>query len=269
MSAANQERDARWDRPSPARVYDYLLGGSANFAVDREFAEQALRAYPDARLIAHANRSFLRRAVRFCADAGIRQFLDLGSGVPTAGNVHDIVAGYEPACRVVYVDKDPVAVTHSRQLLGDTGDVGVIGADLADVEAVLADPVARGLLDPDRPVAVLAVAVLHYLDDAEDPAGVLSAYRRAFHAGGYVVLSHGTSDHIRELADLGELFERSTDRARLRTRSEVADLLPGLALVDPGLVYTAQWRLDTPLPGGLPPERSANYAAVAHFGPTL
>ena len=156
---APQEVDI--DRPSAARVYDYYLGGSHNFAVDREMARQAIADWPDLPQIMQGNRAFLRRAVRHCLAQGIDQFLDVGSGIPTAGNVHEVAQAENPAARVAYVDIDPVAVAHSRALLGDDPRTGVVHADFLDVDAVLDDPAARSVLDLDRPVALLVVALLH------------------------------------------------------------------------------------------------------------
>ncbi len=191
---APQEVDI--DRPSAARVYDYYLGGSHNFAVDREMAREAIADWPELPRIMQDNRAFMRRAVRLCVAAGIDQFLDVGSGIPTAGNVHEVAQAENPAARVVYVDIDPVAVAHARALLADDPRTGVVHADFLDVNAVLDAPDTRTVLDLDRPVALLAVALLHFVGDERRPGEALARYRDALVPGSHLVLSHASADGV-------------------------------------------------------------------------
>jgi hypothetical protein len=228
-------------RPNIARVYDFLLGGAHNFAIDRELGAKGLRLLPNLRDAAHFNRAFLRRAVQFCLDQGIRQFLDLGSGVPTVGNVHEIVAG----ARIVYVDNEPVAVAHSELLLADSLTAGVIQADVRDTGSVLEHPVTRGLLDFDQPVAVLMVALLHSISDWDDPPGLVARFRDRVIPGSYLVLSHGTADRGSEqLRRYRELYENTATPVFHRTHAEVTALFDGWELVEPGVVFTPEWRPD-------------------------
>jgi S-adenosyl methyltransferase len=251
-------------RPSVARVYDYFLGGFHNFPADREMAEAAIATYPALPAAARAGRAFLARAVtHLAADHGVRQFLDLGSGIPTVGNVHEIAQAVDPAARVVYVDIDPVAVAHSEALLAGNPWAGVICGDLRQPEQILDDPVAR-LLDPAEPVAVLMSMALHFVRDDEQPTALVRRYRDLLGDPSWLVLSHVThefdSDDV--VNDIADLYARTPTPIRPRTRAEVATLLAGYDLVDPGLVLLEQWR-----PGELAqvrhPERFAAWAGVA------
>jgi S-adenosyl methyltransferase len=232
-------------RPSPARIYDYHLGGSHNFAADRQLAEQLATIMPDLPLIMQANRAFLMRAVRLLADAGIRQFIDLGSGIPTVGNVHEIAQRAAPGSRVVYVDVDPVAVAHSRALLAGDDTVAVIRGDLRDVPLVLAAPELRRLIDFSRPVGLLMVAVLHFVPDRDDPAGIVRRYRDAVASGSYLVLSHAAATEDGPAPVGAELatatYSRAVAEAALRTRAQVAGFLTGFEPVEPGVVYVNEW----------------------------
>ncbi|MFB9429120.1 SAM-dependent methyltransferase [Streptoalloteichus tenebrarius] len=255
------------DRPSAARVHDYWLGGSHNFAVDRELAERAERIVPELPAAMREYRAFLRRAVRFCLDSGVRQFLDLGSGIPTVGNVHEVARAVDPAVRVVYVDRDPVAVSHSRVMLADVPDVDVLHADLRDPERVLDSPEVAGLLDLDHPVAVLMVSSLHFVPDSDDPAGVIGRYREAMAPGSHLVLAHATGDSDARLvgeqaARVAALYRRSADCLTLRSRAEVTALLTGFALVEPGVTRVPDWRPDTPRTADEHPHRNIGYAGV-------
>jgi hypothetical protein len=235
------------DQPSAARMYDYYLGGGHNFAVDREAVARIQDVYPNIPLIAQANRAFLHRAVKYLLDSGIRQFLDLGSGIPTAGNVHEIVDAAAPGTPVVYVDIDPVAVAYSETILGGRTDLAVLQADIRRPAEVLEAAATRRLLDFGQPVGVLAVAVLHFLAPADDPTGVLAAYRDAVVSGSYLALSHGTNEKQPENAARSEDVYRNTrDPLTLRSRAEIAGLLTGWDLVDPGLVWLPEWRPDWP-----------------------
>jgi hypothetical protein len=251
------------DTPTAARIYDYLLGGVHNFAVDREVARQAIEAMPDVAVQAKANRAFLHRAVRFLVSTGMRQFLDLGSGIPTVGNVHEIVARATPDGRVVYVDIDPVAVAHGQQLLAGDDHTVVVQHDLRDPRAVLADQELRRVLDLGQPVAVLAVAVLHAVSDQDDPAGIIARYRDALPAGSYLVIAHGTDEARPEQARrLVELSKRTPTPMTARSRGEIARLFDGCELVEPGLVWAPLWRPESPHQVPEHPEYSGNLVGV-------
>jgi hypothetical protein len=232
------------DRPSASRVYDYLLGGAHNFQADRDLAAQILELAPEAAEAAQANRGFLRRAVSFLVAAGIRQFLDLGSGIPTRGNVHEIARQSAPDSHVVYVDVDPVAVAHGRQLLAGLPHCAAVAGDLREPERVLADPTVRELVDLGRPVAVLLVAVLHFVRDTDDPAGIVGRLREAMAPGSYLVLSHASfpPDVNPAAMRASQEYERTATPLVLRTRAEIGALLDGFELVEPGLVTVARWR---------------------------
>ena len=232
------------DQPNPARVYDYFLGGSHNLAADREAAARILAALPDAALMNQANRAFLRRAVLYCVEAGIRQFLDLGSGIPTVGNVHEVAQRAAPDSRIVYVDIEPVAVAHSRAILVGNSRVAVLQADVRDPDRILGDPVLRGLLDLARPVAVLMVAVLPFVNDAADPWRIVARYRDAVGSGSYLAISHGTTEGRPELAEVQDAYRGTTTQITLRSRDQVARFFTGFELVDPGVVFVQQWRPD-------------------------
>ncbi|WP_309111170.1 SAM-dependent methyltransferase [Saccharothrix sp.] len=251
-------------RPSAARVYDYYLGGAHNFAVDREMAARAVAMWPDLPLIMQANRAFLRRAVRHCVAAGVRQFLDLGSGIPTAGNVHEVARSAAPDARVVYVDVDPVAVAHSRFILGDDPATRVVQADLRRPDLLLDHPEVRSLLDFEQPVAVMMVAVLHFVPDADDPAGVVAGYLGALAPGSFLVLSHATHEGQPDKAEEHqELYRRTATPMTMRSRAEVSALLDGLDVVDPGVVYLPLWRPESLDEVDERPERFTGLAAVA------
>ena len=235
-------------RPSAARVYDYYLGGFHNFAADRRMAEQAMSMWPDLPVLMRANRAFLRRAVRALTAAGVRQFLDLGSGIPTAGNVHVIAHEAAPDSRVVYVDNDPVAVAHSRAILDGDRRTTVLQADLRRPAEVLAEAELLGVLDLARPVGLLMLAVLHFVSDEDDPAGIVAGYRDEVAAGSHLVVSHASSDQLPAelLASHRELYRRTPTPMTMRSRPEVAAFFDGLELVEPGLVQMPLWRPDGP-----------------------
>jgi SAM-dependent methyltransferase len=232
-----------------ARVYDYWLGGSHNFRADQDAARSLATLNPNTRAIMRANRAFLGRAVRFlAAEAGIRQFLDIGSGIPTEQNVHEVAADAAPGSRVVYVDNDEVAVAHSRLMLQDNPDATVIEADLREPDKILGDPETQLLLDFSRPVAVLLVAVLHFIPDAEDPARILGTLREALVPGSYLVICHSCRDADPELAAVGQAAYRKQVAGQLtvRGREEIARFFDGFTLVEPGLVWLPEWRPDSP-----------------------
>ncbi|SHF85591.1 SAM-dependent methyltransferase [Streptoalloteichus hindustanus] len=237
-------------RPNPARMYDYYLGGVHNFAVDRRAAADVLSILPETRDFALRNRAFLRRVVRhLAAEAGIVQFLDLGSGIPTVGNVHEIAQDVNPACRVVYVDHEPVAVAHSRKLLEGNDNAAVIQADVRDAATVLSHPDTRRLLDFDRPLAVLMLQVLPFVPEADNPRGIVAAYRAACVPGSYLALAHSLTPEFwpGNVDQAIELYRSSTHPLHLRTPEQVAALFEGYELVEPGVVFTAAWRPDRPI----------------------
>jgi hypothetical protein len=225
------------ERPNAARVYDYLLGGAANFETDRVFAEKLLEMMPAARPAARMNRAFLRRAVRYCVSAGIDQFLDIGSGVPTAGNVHEIA----PGARVQYVDNEPVAVTHSELLLRDNPNASCMLGDLTDPDPIL----AASTLDFSRPVGLLMVAVLHFIPDEAGPHEAVARYVSMLAPGSYLVLSHG-AERSTTPTEVDRLYETSANPGVRRTPAEIATFFDGLELVEPGLVWTPEWQPDSP-----------------------
>ncbi len=255
--------DVDIEHPSPARVYDYYLGGSHNFAVDRQMARQAIELWPELPLLMQVNRAFLRRAVRYLVSRGITQFLDIGSGIPTEGNVHEVGQLACPECRVVYVDIDPVAVAHSRAILSGNPLVDIVQADLRDVAAIFDDPTTRRLLDLEQPIGVLMVAMLHFVPDHADPANILAQYRKMMAQGSYPAISHATHEGRPELAESHtELYRRAGAPMTMRSRAQIERMLDGFAIVPPGVVFMPLWRPDSPADVDDHPERTSGYAAV-------
>jgi S-adenosyl methyltransferase len=251
------------ERPSPARVYDYYLGGSHNFVVDRRMARQAMDLWPELPLIMQANRAFLRRSVRYLVRQGITQFLDIGSGIPTEGNVHEVAQAASPLSLVVYVDIDPVAVAHSRAMLIGNPLADIIRADLRNVTAIFDDPPARQLLDPSQPIGVLMVAMLHFVPDEADPANIVARYRQMMAPGSYLVVSHATHEGRPDQAGPHtELYQRAGAPLTMRSRLEVEELLDGFDLVPPGAVFLPLWRPDSPADVDDRPEQFSAYAVV-------
>ncbi len=235
-------------RANVARVYDYWLGGSHNFLTDQDLARAIVAVEPNARAIARANRAFLGRAVRFLAAAGIRQFLDIGSGIPTEGNVHEVAQRADPQAHVVYADTDPVAVAHSKAILAGNANAAIIEADLREPEKILTHPTVGKLIDFSQPTGLLLVAVLHFIADAEDPWRIVATLRDALAPGSYLVLGHGTDESKPTVARAAEaVYNRSvaTD-VHVRSRAEILRLFDGFDIVDPGLVFMPQWRPDSP-----------------------
>ncbi len=242
------------DRPNVARIYDWALGGTANWAIDRQYGRQAVQAFPLVKTLARSNRDFLGRAVRYCLAHGITQFLDLGSGIPTAGNVHEVADDYADDSRCVYVDREPVAVAHGRMLLEEAGDPerhAVLHADLRDVEDVWEGALATGVLDPDRPICLLTVAVLHFLPDVTGVREAVRDYRRLLAPGSAYVLSHATEtgvegEELEQIRRLVKLSERSSSPAVSRSLDEIAAFFGNFEVVEPGIVPVGEWR---PEPG--------------------
>jgi O-methyltransferase involved in polyketide biosynthesis len=231
--------------PSSARMYDFYLGGTHNFEADREAARRVIAAMPEAPAIARVNRGFLGRAVRFLLDAGVRQFLDVGSGVPTVGNVHEIAQRIDPDARVVYVDIDPVAVIHARQLLAGNDRATAIVADLRrpeDLLGLLHEPSQRAVLDLSRPVGLLLVSMLHFVP-GEEAYQAVTALRDALAPGSYLVLTHGATEGFDpgEAAQVQGVYQQTTTPGRLRSRPGVKRFFGDFDLVPPGLVWVREW----------------------------
>jgi hypothetical protein len=250
-------------RPHPARMYDYYLGGKDNWAADRQAADKILAVVPEVRSMARANRAFLHRAVRHLArDTGITQFLDIGTGIPTAPNVHETAARHAENTRVVYADNDPVIHAHANALLTGTGTTRIILADLRDPGLIIDQ--AKAFLDFTRPVALLLVAILHFIPDADDPAGIVAALRDALPPGSCLVLSHGTTDFhpVAVTGTAAAAYDTATAPLVLRPRPAIEQLLAGFTPEPPGLVQAPLWHPDTkPKPKDL--DRIGIYAAVA------
>jgi hypothetical protein len=252
--------DVDVSKPNPARVYDYLLGGANNFEVDRGLAKRLIEMIPDVAFVVIENRSFLRRAVAYLAQSGVDQFLDLGSGIPTVGNTHEVAQKINPACRVLYVDQEAVAVAHSELLLEESPQADILRGDVRRPEEILADPKTHAILDFSRPVAILMFAVVHFMDASDKPAEVIKAYRDATVPGSYLALSHATADGRPELIDaVAEYSTKATMEGNLRTREEVVGFFDGYDLVEPGVVFTPEWRGELNV---CEPWRAAVYAGV-------
>lgn len=236
-------------KPHPARRYDYWLGGKDNYPADRESADAVAEGFPTVRLAAVENRNFLRRAVNFlAADAGIRQFLDIGAGLPTAGNVHEIAQDIAPSSRIVYVDNDPIVLLHARDLLRSSpeGATAYIDADLRDPETILSHPAVTDVLDHSEPIALMLVAIMHFITDNEQAYRLVRTLCSALPSGSYLVLSHATSDHLaaEDLADSDAANLRSGVPFRLRTGAEITEFFRGYELVPPGIASVINWRPD-------------------------
>ncbi|MFF6994786.1 SAM-dependent methyltransferase [Streptomyces sp. NPDC008313] len=241
-------------KPHPARMYDYFLGGKDNYEVDQEAAERFMKVAPEVRTGVRANRHFMHRAVRHVvAEFGIRQILDVGTGLPTEPNVHQIAQAVAPETRVAYVDNDPIVSAHSMALMGRT-DTSVVLADLRDPRTVLDHPEVRRVIDFDEPVALLLVAVLHFLSDADDPAGIVATLRDALPTGSCLVLSHATGDlHDDRREDAAAVYKSASATMNLRPHAQVLDFFGDFTLVDPGLVQVPDWRPEQPAKSDTPP----------------
>ncbi|MET8247647.1 SAM-dependent methyltransferase [Streptomyces sp. NPDC005202] len=252
-------------KASVARMYDAMLGGEHNFAIDREAVAAFTAIDPQVRTLARANRAFLGRAVRFLVEAGVRQFIDLGSGIPTQGNVHEVAQSASPGARVVYVDNDPVAVAHSEALLAGNPDAAIVAADIRRPADVLSSPQVRGLIDFEQPVAVLMITILHFVAPEEDPAGIVAAFRDAVPAGSWLALTHATDQERPDTAAaVGQLYRtRATSPVTPRSYHEINSLFDGFDLVDPGLVHVPLWRPD---PEDETPEDPSQYWVYAGVG---
>ena len=247
----------RTDIPHPSRVYDYWLGGKDNFEADRQLSEHALREVPDLVYYARANRQFLARATRFLCEAGIRQFLDIGSGLPTSPNVHEIAQQADPEARVVYIDDDPMVSSHAAALLAKPAGVAAVRADMRYADEVLRE--AGKLIDFGAPIALMFVACLHHLEDQDDPAGIVARYLELAAPGSYLVLSHCTHERGEEIA--ADAREQGVTFVP-RGKDAIARMFNGRELVDPGLVLVSYWRPDAGGPD-LNADRAMAYGGIA------
>ena len=263
MSLLTPESNSE-DQPNLARMYDYLLGGHRNRAIDREAAQRIIAVEPDFALMLRANRGFLYRAVTFTVHAGIRQFLDVGSGMPTVRDVHHVAQSLDPACRVVYVDSDPVAIALGREMLADDARVAAIEADALQPDHVLHHPHVAAMLDLRQPVAVLLVPFLHYVADDATALQLIGRWRDAVASGSYLVISHPANIFAERSAATRAVFNRASSPVTLRSREQIARFFEGFDLVEPGLVPTPLWRPDFEEALFVSePERAQAYAGVA------
>jgi S-adenosyl methyltransferase len=266
---------ADWDDPfdidtsvaHPARRYNYWLGGTDNFEADRASGDTWATAFPSIKIAAIENRRFLRRAVTYLVkEAGIRQFLDIGTGIPTADNTHEVAQAIDPTTRVGYVDNDPIVLAHAKRLLATApgGATAYIHADLREPGAILANPDLRATLDLTKPVALMLIAVLHFLEDADDPYGAVSTLTEALAPGSYLVMSHATADFMtpdmRANVDTAYTSVRSRDPFQFRDRAAFAGFFTGMELVPPGIEPVSHWRDD------MPAEERPSAADVAVYG---
>jgi hypothetical protein len=228
-----------------ARVYDYYLGGKDNYASDREAARRVLASAPDVPLAALENREFLRRAIQFLSEeAGICQFIDIGPGLPTQGNVHQIARQHDPDAHVVYVDNDPVVVSHGRAIVQTASGIGYIQGDVRCPDAILADGGLLELIDLSKPTGLCMSLVLHFVAETEDPYGSVAKLRDALAPGSYLVLTHVTGDehHVGTVSEITAVYDTATAPLVPRSREQVAKMFDGFELVEPGVVFTSQWR---------------------------
>jgi SAM-dependent methyltransferase len=255
--------DIDLSRPSAARVYDYFLGGAHNFEIDRQLAEQIASMTPNLADTMRAGRAFLRRAVRVLLTEGIDQFLDIGSGIPTVGNVHEVAQAVNPLARVVYVDIDPVAVAHSRSILEGNELAGVIHADLRDPEQILTEAQQMGLIDLSRPVAILLAGVVHFIPDSDKPGEILATLRDATAPGSYLVISHSTfEDQPQEMLDAQRLSARTATEITLRSRADIVSFFGDFTIIEPGVVHMPLWRPDAPSDVDDNPQRFGAFGGV-------
>ncbi|WP_369160569.1 SAM-dependent methyltransferase [Streptomyces sp. R02] len=235
--------------PSVSRMYDFYLGGSHNFEVDRQAARKAMEFMPGLPKVMQANRAFMRRAVRFAVAEGVTQFLDIGSGIPTFGNVHEVAQAADPEVRVMYVDHDPVAVAHSKVVLEGNDRAGILAADLRKPQEILGSDEVGQLIDLNRPVALLLVAILHFVEEADDPYGAVAELSEALAPGSMLVLTHAAYEGIPLPPERAEgavdVYRDMRNPLIMRTREEIARFFEGYDMVEPGLVPMPRWRPDT------------------------
>jgi hypothetical protein len=232
--------------PSVARMYDYYLGGKDNFASDRDAAEKVINVLPNVRHVARENRAFLGRAVRFLAERGIHQFIDIGTGLPTRENVHQVALDTAPGSRIVYVDNDPIVLVHARALLSDNPLTRVMEGDLNDPKAIIEHPEVRAHIDFGKPLAIILCAILHFVGDDEDASGIVAHLRDTLPPGGALLLSHGFKGELSDetLARTEDIYAATRGALKVRDRDTISSYFSGLELVEPGLVHVGSWRPD-------------------------
>lgn len=258
--------DLRTDVPHSARMYDYYLGGKDNFAADREAADKVLSIFPDVATGARANRRFLGRAVRFAAGLGIRQYLDIGTGIPAAENTHEVAQSVAPESRIIYVDNDPIVLTHARALLAGTpeGRTAYLDSDFRDHDRILSAPETSELIDFTQPVALLTVALLHFIPDDDDPGGILERYKAAMPPGSVMIFSHATTDLVDD-SEESKAVVRAYKGAGVgltpRSRERITEFFTGWELQEPGVVPVTEWR-----PDGNPDDAALKVSQAGAFG---
>ncbi len=263
-------RDVDVTIPNAARMYDLWLGGKHNFEVDRKFAQEVTKVCSFLPDLARHNRSFLWRAVLFCVNQGIRQFLDIGSGIPAAGNVHEVAHSVVPDAHVVYVDIDPIAIAISNDLLSDNPNASAIEADIREPDTILDHPVTQQLINFEEPVGLLMVSVLPFVSNRDRPAEIAARFRDRLSSGSYMAISHGTIENatpeIRPKAEaLTDLYAKTASPVTHRTRPELAEFFTGMQIIEPGIAYVTEWRPEKPDdPDLTAPSRTLNYAAVGY-----
>jgi hypothetical protein len=253
------------DRPNVARMWDYFVGGGHNFAVDREAADQVIKAYPDLPLVARVTRAFLGRVVRFLISQGIDQFLDIGSGIPTANSVHEIARRVVPSARVAYVDIDPVAVAHSQAILRETANTVAIQADARCPESIINHPDVLRVLDWTRPIGVLAIAIFHFVPEDAEAKRIARSLNAALASGSFLAFTHATDDQVTpaNVEVVERVYERTAVPFHFRGKQQITELFDAFQLIEPGVVYVPQWQPETD--GDLlldEPDRTSAYAGV-------
>jgi hypothetical protein len=264
IESGDWRKTLRPDIPSPARIYDYLLGGKDHYPADREAGEAMVVILPNVRTDVQWNRAFLRRVVRYLvSEAGIRQFIDIGTGLPTVGNVHQVALHANPEARVVYVDNDPVVLAHARDMLNGIANTTIIEHDLRAPAEILADPGLRDLIDFDEPVAIMLLSILHFIADEDDPAGIIARLLEPFPPGSHIAISHGSPDGAPAANEVVRVFDEATAQGHVRTGAQVMELISGLDLVEPGMVWPADWRPEPGTEVSAEPRKSVYLAVVA------
>ncbi|GHE08217.1 SAM-dependent methyltransferase [Streptomyces alanosinicus] len=237
-------------KPHPARIYDYLLGGKDNYEVDQAAGDRLAAVAPEVWISVRANRAFLHRAVRHVVGSGVRQILDIGTGLPTSPNVHEVAQELADDVRVAYVDNDPIVKAHADALLSRAGTTSIVLADLRDPQSVIDHPEVRRVIDFGQPVALFLVAILHFIPDADEPERIVATLRDALPAGSFLVLSHATGDFADDRSDAEAVYNNATASMNLRSRDRVERFFDGFDLVEPGLTQVPFWRPDTTPPPG-------------------
>lgn len=260
-------KDTNTDIPNPARMYDYFLGGYHNFEADRAAARKVIETNPNTLLVMQANRAFVRRAVRYLIEVGVRQFLDVGSGIPTVGNVHEVAQNMAVDARVVYVDAEPVAVRHSEMLLRDNPNASAIRVDARDTKEMLEHGEVRRLINFAEPVGILICSVLPFIPNDEEAYAIVCTLSEALPVGGYLAISHATFEGTsqEEIEAIRGLYGNTSNPVQMRSKANIEVFFEGLEFVEPGLVNVPQWRPESPDdPFYDRPELSSNYGAVGY-----